>query len=107
MNWNEKRDDFQLVHQMFGRIGDKWTVPILVTLDNRRIRFNELHRSVGGISQRMLTVTLRSLERDGLVIRTVHATAPPRVEYELSDRGRSLIEALQPITAWILNNQKP
>ncbi|MBX9587962.1 MAG: helix-turn-helix transcriptional regulator [Hyphomonadaceae bacterium] len=65
------------------------------------MRFNELHRSVSGISQRMLTVTLRNLERDGFLMRTVYPTVPPRVEYELSDRGRSLREVLTPLGDWV------
>jgi DNA-binding HxlR family transcriptional regulator len=99
-------DDIELLRQMLALIGEKWTVPVLVTLSGGRFRFNELHRAVGGISQRMLAVTLRMLERDGLLVRTVHPTAPARVEYELSARGRSLKEALQPIIGWVLKNQR-
>src|SRR5476649_2654774 len=68
-------------------------------------RFTELHRAINGISQRMLTVTLRNLEHDGILIRTVYPTIPPRVEYELSDRGRSLKVALAPIGKWVRENQ--
>jgi len=65
----------------------------------------ELHRAIDGISQRMLTVTLRNLEHDGILIRTVYPTIPPRVEYELSDRGRSLKLALVPVAMWVIENQ--
>src|SRR5262245_42988388 len=75
--------------------GDKWTVLLLAALGDNCLRFKELHRAIEGISQRMLTVTLRNLERDGLLVRTVYPTIPPRVEYELSERGRSLKHALQ------------
>jgi DNA-binding HxlR family transcriptional regulator len=69
------------------------------------MRFGELHRAINGISQRMLTVTLRNLEHDGILIRTVYPTIPLRVEYQLSDRGRSLKLALAPIGKWVLENQ--
>jgi DNA-binding HxlR family transcriptional regulator len=105
-DWSDRPDDIELLQQMLALIGEKWTIPILVTLSNGRFRFNELHRAIGGISQRMLAVTLRMLERDGLLIRTVHPTVPARVEYELSDRGHSLKEALQPIIGWVLKNKK-
>lgn len=87
------------------RVGDKWTILLLMVLGDRRMRFGELHRAINGISQRMLTVTLRNLERDGVLIRTVYPTIPPRVEYELSDRGRSLKVALAPIGKWVMENQ--
>src|SRR5882724_7447038 len=82
------------VTDVLRRIGDKWTVLVIVLLGKRRYRFNELHRSIQGISQRMLTRTLRVLEHDGLVHRTVHATVPPSVEYSLSDLGGSLLTPL-------------
>ena len=87
------------------RVSDKWTILLLMVLGDRRMRFGELHRAINGISQRMLTVTLRNLERDGVLIRTVYPTIPPRVEYELSDRGRSLKVALAPIGKWVMENQ--
>src|SRR3984957_15184501 len=86
-------------------LGDKWTVLLLMGLGDRRMRFTELHRTINGISQRMLTVTLRNLEHDGILIRTVYPTIPPRVEYELSDRGRSLKLALAPIGKWVMENR--
>ena len=97
--------DCRRVADILARIGDKWTILILMAIGNRRMRFGELHRAVNGISQRMLTVTLRNLEHDGILTRTVYPTIPPRVEYELSDRGRSLKLALAPIRKWALENQ--
>ncbi len=94
------------IGEVLSLVGDKWTVLLLVALGDRRMRFNELHRAIDGISQRMLTVTVRNLERDGLLVRTVYPTVPPRVEYELSDLGRTLKEALAPVGAWVLANQK-
>jgi DNA-binding HxlR family transcriptional regulator len=97
--------DCRRVGDVLARLGDKWTIPILMAIGDRRMRFGELHRAIDGISQRMLTVTLRSLEHEGILIRTVHPTIPPRVEYELSDQGRSLKLALAPIGMWVLENQ--
>jgi DNA-binding HxlR family transcriptional regulator len=99
------RADCRRVGDFLARIGDKWTIPLLSAIGDRRMRFGELHRAVDDISQRMLTVTLRSLERDGIVIRTIYPTIPPRVEYELSDRGRSLKLALAPIGKWVMESQ--
>jgi DNA-binding HxlR family transcriptional regulator len=76
-----------------------------MVLGDRRMRFTELHRAITGISQRMLTVTLRNLEHDGILIRTIYPTIPPRVEYQLSDRGRSLKVAQAPIGNWVRENQ--
>src|SRR3981081_2340576 len=97
--------DCRRVADILARIGDKWTILILMAIGIRRMRFGELHRAVNGISQRMLTVTLRNLEHDGILTRTVYPTIPPRVEYELSDRGRSLKLALAPIGKWGMENQ--
>jgi DNA-binding HxlR family transcriptional regulator len=85
---------------LLARIGDKWTIAVFGALRPGTLRFGELQREVGAISERMLTVTLRNLERDGLVLRTVHPTIPPRVEYGLTDRGRSLLEQLATLGAW-------
>jgi DNA-binding HxlR family transcriptional regulator len=93
------------VGDFLARAGDKWTILLLMALGDRRMRFGELHRAINGISQRMLAVTLRNLEHDGVLIRTVYPTIPPRVEYELSDRGRSLKLALVPIGKWVIENQ--
>jgi DNA-binding HxlR family transcriptional regulator len=82
--------DCRAVSSVLARVGDKWSVLIIMLLSDGPRRFNEIKRMVGGISQRMLTLTLRGLERDGLVTRTVFPTIPPRVDYELTDLGRSL-----------------
>jgi DNA-binding HxlR family transcriptional regulator len=97
--------DCRRVGNILARVGDKWTILLLMALGDRRMRFGELNRAINGISQRMLTVTLRNLEHDGILIRTVYPTIPPRVEYELSDRGHSLKLALAPIGRWVVENQ--
>jgi DNA-binding HxlR family transcriptional regulator len=87
--------------EVLDRIGDKWTVLILLTLDDGAPRrFTELRRRVDGISEKMLTQTLRGLERDGLVVRTVYPVVPPHVEYALTDLGRTLLEPLRAIESW-------
>ena len=86
--------------RLLDRIGDRWTVLLITTLEDGPCRFSELLRTVDGISQKMLTQTLRSLEADGLVLRTVHPEIPPRVEYELTDLGRSLLEPLGALIGW-------
>lgn len=86
--------------QLLDRIGDRWTALILGTLESGPLRFSEVARRIEGISQKMLTQTLRALERDGLVTRTVYAEVPPRVEYELTALGRSLREPLRALEAW-------
>lgn len=87
---------------LFRRLGERWTLGVLVLLGQGTHRFNELHRRIDGISQRMLTRTLRTLESDGLVTRTVMATTPPTVEYSLSERGRSLLVPISAIADWSL-----
>ena len=86
------------------RIGDRWTVLIIGALGAGTLRFNELRRRVEGISQKMLTQTLRTLERDGLVTRTVHAEVPPRVEYVLTEAGRSLQQPLRALEQWTIDH---
>ena len=86
--------------QILDRIADKWTVLIVVALQTGAKRFGELRREVGGISQKMLTQTLRSLERDGLVLRRVKPSSPVSVEYELTQLGRSLVPVLVGLTDW-------
>jgi DNA-binding HxlR family transcriptional regulator len=81
-------------------IGDKWSVMIIVALGSGAMRFTEMKRYIGGISQRMLTLTLRGLERDGLVTRTQFETIPPRVDYELTALGSSLRQVVEPLGAW-------
>jgi DNA-binding HxlR family transcriptional regulator len=87
---------------LLARIGDKWTVLVVTTLDGGSKRFNELRREIPSVSQRMLTLTLRNLERDGLVSRTVTPTIPPRVDYELTELGHSLVRPLRAIEEWAL-----
>ena len=96
--------DCRVVGTVLSRIGDKWSILVVMMLTDGPRRFNELKRLVGGISQRMLTFTLRGLERDGLVSRTVYPTVPPRVEYELTDLGRSLQVPVQALGAWAFSN---
>lgn len=88
------------VREVLNRVGDKWSVLVIALLGERSRRFSELRRSIEGISQRMLTLTLRGLERDGLVSRTLHASVPPRVDYELTELGRTLLEPILALTAW-------
>ncbi len=88
------------VREVLNRIGDKWSVQIVALLGDGSMRFNELRRSIEGISQRMLTLTLRGLERDGLVTRTVFPEIPPRVEYELTKLGDTLLEPIQELAEW-------
>ena len=98
-------EDCRAVAHILSRVGDKWSILLLQHLGDMPLRFKELHRAVPGISQRMLTVTVRNLERDGLVIRTVYPTIPPRVEYALSPLGHSLKAALDPIGHWVMQNR--
>jgi len=93
-------EDCRAVSEVLSRVGDKWTVLVVSTLGDGPKRFNELRRALGSISQRMLTLTLRALERDGLVTRTVFATVPPRVDYELTNLGRSLLEPVSGLGLW-------
>jgi DNA-binding HxlR family transcriptional regulator len=85
-------------------MGDKWTVLTIAMLDEQPRRFNELKRLIGGISQQMLTRTLKALERDGMVTRKVHPTVPPQVEYGLTDLGRSLAVPLIQLGMWVLDH---
>ncbi len=98
-------EDCRAVSEVLSRVGDKWTVLVVSTLGGGPKRFNELRRALGSISQRMLTLTLRALERDGLVTRTVYATIPPRVDYELTRLGRSLLEPVCPLVQWARRNR--
>ena len=93
-------EDCRALSSILARVGDKWTVLIVVLLGDGPKRFNEIRRMVGGISQRMLTFTLRGLERDGLVTRTVFPTTPQRVDYELTRLGSTLWEAVEPLSSW-------
>ncbi len=93
-------EDCRALSSILARVADKWTVLIVVLLGDGPKRFNEIKRMVGGISQRMLTFTLRGLERDGLVTRTVFPTTPQRVDYELTKLGGTLWAAVEPLSAW-------
>ena len=88
------------LRDLLDRLGDKWSLLVVELLGHSVLRFSELKRQIDGISQRMLTLTLRHLERDGLITRTVHPTVPPRVDYELTALGRSLLIAVQPLVSW-------
>jgi DNA-binding HxlR family transcriptional regulator len=87
------------------RVGDKWSILCVMALGEGALRFNELKRRVGGISQRMLTLTVRSLERDGFVTRTMLPTVPPAVSYELTPMGRSLLEPVRALGNWAFSHQ--
>lgn len=91
--------------EILDRIGDKWSIYIIATLSNGTLRFNELKRSVDGISQRMLTLTLRALERDGLITRTMFPTIPPRVDYELTELGKTLLGPIMALVNWANDNK--
>ena len=88
------------IRDLLDRLGDKWSLLVVELLGGGTRRFTQLRREIDGISQRMLTLTLRQLERDGLVTRTVHPVVPPRVDYELTALGASLLDAVAPLVAW-------
>jgi DNA-binding HxlR family transcriptional regulator len=93
------------IRDILSRLGDRWSLLVLVTLSaNGTLRFNEIQKSIGDISQRMLTVTLRSLEEDGLVIRKIYPEVPPRVEYCLSESGHGLMPYLDNLVRWAIEN---
>lgn len=94
------------VNDILSTIGDKWTVLIIVTLSNGPMRFNEIRRAVGDISQRMLTLTLRGLERKGLATRTAFPTMPPRVDYALTELGKTLIPPIRSIAQWAIEHRE-
>ena len=98
-------EDCRAVSEVLARVGDKWTVLVVSALGDGPKRFNELRRALGSISQRMLTLTLRQLERDGLITRTVFPTIPPRVDYELTKLGRSLLEPVSGLGLWARQNR--
>jgi len=98
-------EDCRAVSEVLARVGDKWTVLVVSTLGDGPKRFNELRKALGSISQRMLTLTLRGIERDGLVTRTVLPTNPPRVDYELTRLGRSLLEPVSELGLWARKNR--
>lgn len=97
--------DCRAISEVLSRVGDKWTVLVVSTLGGGPKRFNELRKALGSISQRMLTLTLRALERDGLVTRTVYPTIPPRVDYELTSLGCSLLDPVNTLSTWARKNR--
>jgi DNA-binding HxlR family transcriptional regulator len=107
--WNARqwdtRQDCEVRH-ILDRIADKWSLLAVALLEGRSMRFTELSRAIDGISQRMLTHTLRQLERDGLVHRTVHATVPPRVDYALTPLGGSLHQTIRALVGWTEEHQR-
>jgi len=97
--------DCRAISDVLSRVGDKWSVLVVSKLGDGTKRFNELRREIGGISQRMLTLTLRGLERDGLVARKIIPTSPPGVEYDLTALGRDLLQPVSALSAWAIRNQ--
>src|SRR5271170_1863900 len=102
---DHRGEDCRAVSSVLARVGDKWSVLIIMLLGDGPKRFNEIKRMVGGISQRMLTLTLRGLERDGLVTRTIFPTIPPRVDYELTKLGRGLWQPVEALGKWAHDHQ--
>jgi DNA-binding HxlR family transcriptional regulator len=99
-------EDCVAVREVLDRVGDKWSLLLITVLADGTKRFSELKSAIEGISQRMLTLTLRGLERDGLVKRTVYATVPPRVEYALTPLGRTLIESVTGLAIWAQRHRR-
>ena len=102
---SDSHEGCRAVVPTLARIGDKWTVMVVGALSNGPMRYNQIARLIEGISQRMLTLTLKGLEQDGLVSRTMYPTIPPRVDYELTDLGRSLIVPLQSLHSWAVEHR--
>src|SRR6202050_473505 len=100
------RSECLAVREVLNRVGDKWSVLIVALLGDGKKRFSELRRTIEGISQRMLTLTLKGLERDGLVTRTAYPTIPPRVDYELTKLGRSLLIPITELGDWAAQNRQ-
>ncbi|WP_224704844.1 winged helix-turn-helix transcriptional regulator [Devosia aquimaris] len=103
-NVDVPRDTCQLVGNILGHLGDKWSVLIIVLLRERPMRYSELERQIETVSKKMLTTTLRHLERDGFISRAVTPTIPPRVDYQLSELGREVMEPLDVLARWALRN---
>ena len=97
--------DCRAISDVLARVGDKWSVLVVSKLGDGTKRFNELRREIGGISQRMLTLTLRGLERDGLVARTIVPSSPPGVQYDLTALGRDLLQPVSALSVWAIRNQ--
>ncbi len=97
-------DRARCVTTALARVGDKWTIMIVTQLEPEPMRFSALLRAVSGISSKMLAITLRALERDGFVLRTVHVTKPPSVEYALTDLGKEMVIPVKALGIWVLDN---
>lgn len=96
---------FEMVHELLDLAGARWTVDVLTVLRSGRFRFNEIAREVDGISQKQLTLTLRSLQREGFASRMAFATIPPRVEYELTELGVNFVDSVRPLGAFAVRNR--
>lgn len=103
---NRDHPDCRAISETLQLVGDKWTVLVVSQLGQKTMRFNELRHSIGNISQKMLTTTLRQLERDGFVTRTVFPTIPPRVDYALTDLGRDLLGPVHGLIQWAKDNRQ-
>jgi DNA-binding HxlR family transcriptional regulator len=93
------------IHELLSMVGDKWTMQVVRCLGGGTMRFNQLRRTIDGISQKMLTTTLRNLERDGFVTRTIYPTIPPRVDYHLTDLGCELLVPISALAEWVTENR--
>lgn len=103
---NPDHPDCRAINGTLQLVGDKWTVLVVSLLGDRTLRFNQIRREIDGISQKMLTTTLRNLEENGFVTRTVFPTIPPRVDYALTDLGRSLLNPVHGLIAWAKDNRE-
>ena len=99
-------EDCRGLADVLASVGDKWTIMVVGALSKGRLRYNQIQRRVSGISQRMLTLTLKRLEADGLVTRTLFPSVPPRVDYELTELGQTLRAALVPLHRWAARNKQ-
>jgi len=104
-NLDIPRETCRLVGDILGHVGDKWSVLVIVLLRERSMRYSELEREIGTISKKMLTRTLRHLERDGFLTRTITPTMPPRVDYTLTALGREVMDPLDGLARWALDNR--
>lgn len=100
-----RETECRVVRAVIRHIYGKWTIPVIFVMGSETRRFNQIHRSLPGVSQRMLTVTVRQLERDGLLTRTTYPTIPPTVEYQLTSIGLNLLHFLDELTQWARSNQ--
>jgi len=101
----ENSDACRPISELLSLVGDKWTMQVVKHLGNGTMRFNELRRAIDGISQKMLTTTLRNLEREGFVTRTIYPTIPPRVDYRLTDLGNELLIPIRALAEWVSENR--